>query len=166
MLSNPVLRSGVNGDVTLRDVQTLSLADLLKKEHGYELASGQFGSPQQSLFAPQQAQQAQQALQQAPSLFSPPQGQGGAMPPSLGFLEQARTIPGGPAPAPVPLVAGPSGGLIQASPYGAAPEMPGYAMARTGNPFRASTQQGGLFKSLTQYGQPEADPYAYTPFYY
>jgi hypothetical protein len=94
-----------------------------------------------SLFNPQPAPQmpnlsaalpTPQPMQPA-SLFNPPP----APPPSTTFMEQAHVNPGTPAPAPIPIVAAPSGGLIQATPFTPAPEMPGYAQARTGNPFRA-----------------------------
>lgn len=71
-----------------------------------------------------------------------------APPPSTTFLEQARTniappptqaieTPVGPAPARVPIMTGPSAGLLQAQAYSAAPSMPGYGEARSGAPFTA-----------------------------
>ena len=70
-------------------------------------------------------------------------------------MTQAGVSPVGPTPERVPFVAAPSGGLLEARPYSPAPEMPGYAQARTGVPFRApeAADLGNLFGRMTTPGQ-------------
>jgi hypothetical protein len=90
-----------------------------------------------------------------------------APPPSTTFLEQAKvhepapmTPAGmsavGPAPAPVPFVHGLNANPIQAQDYGRAPDMPGYAEARTGAPFRAPqpADLGNLFARIAHGASP------------
>ena len=70
-------------------------------------------------------------------------------------MTQASVSAVGPTPERVPFAQAPAGGLLQAQNYSAAPDMPGYAQARTGSPFRAPPQAADLGNLFGQMSKPQ-----------